>query len=527
MIDYRVVFMQFLRRLSRDSGGNLLAMVAVSVLVLAALIGGGVDMSRAYMVQNRLQAACDAATLAGRRAETTNGFDTASQTVATNYFNANFNQTEQTAKNTTFTTSTPDDGNTVNGTATSQVDTLVMRIFGSQTFNLTVNCQSSMTLGNSDVIMVLDTTGSMADPLTSGGSSKITLLKAAMKSFYDTLDQATQGSNARVRYGFVPYSSTVNVGRLLYNLNPSYIRNSVTVQSRQANYNWWGGFSSWTYKPITYDTTQYKQFVSVSQPVGSNGSNVSSTWKGCIEERQSTNASSFSYSSSSGRITPTTATDLDIDAVPSSDATRWAPMWPQVAFYRTDNYGYYTTANSSYGGAMTEYCPAAAQALAEMDQTSFYNYADSLVANGGTYHDIGMLWGARLLSTTGIFQNLVNDPPANGAEVSRHIIFMTDGMMAPNYDIYQAYGIEYWDRRVTSDGYTDDAARHTSRFRAICDAAKAKGIRVWVIAYSVGLTTDLNYCASPDSAFTANSSASLNAAFQSIAKQIGELRVTQ
>ena len=34
---------------------------------LAAMIGSGVDMSRAYMAKTRLQSACDAAALAGRR----------------------------------------------------------------------------------------------------------------------------------------------------------------------------------------------------------------------------------------------------------------------------------------------------------------------------------------------------------------------------------------------------------------------------------------------------------------------------
>ena len=34
----------------------------------------------------------------------------------------------------------------------------------------------------------------------------------------------------------MPYSSAVNVGALLYNLNPSYIADSVTIDSREANW---------------------------------------------------------------------------------------------------------------------------------------------------------------------------------------------------------------------------------------------------------------------------------------------------
>ena len=56
---------------------------------------------------------------------------------------------------------------------------------------------------------------------------------------------------------------------------------------------------------------------------------------------------------------------------------------------------------------------------------------------------------------------------------------------------------------------------------------KAKGIRIWAIAFTTGLTTDLTYCASANSAFTASNASQLNAAFQEIAKQVGELRVMQ
>jgi hypothetical protein len=104
---------------------------------------------------------------------------------------------------------------------------------------------------------------------------------------------------------------------------------------------------------------------------------------------------------------------------------------------------------------------------------------------------------------------------------------MTDGVMEPNYDIQQAWGMEYWDRRVTSDGYSDDTARHTSRFLAVCNAIKDKGIRIWVVAFTSGLSDDLKTCASDNSSFTANSSAELNTAFQEIAKQVGELRIVE
>src|SRR5688500_14154860 len=89
--------------IARDTSGNVLPMMAVGFVVLAALVGSGVDMSRAYKTQRRLQAACDAGALAGRRAVGTTGFDTAVQNQAKAYFKANFNDAQQQSKNTVFT----------------------------------------------------------------------------------------------------------------------------------------------------------------------------------------------------------------------------------------------------------------------------------------------------------------------------------------------------------------------------------------------------------------------------------------
>jgi hypothetical protein len=139
-----------------------------------------------------------------------------------------------------------------------------------------------------------------------------------------------------------------------------------------------------------------------------------------------------------------------------------------------------------------------------------------------------MIWGGRMISPTGMWKTLVNEDPSNGGEVARHIIFMTDGEMEPNSYIAQAWGMEFWDRLVTgTSSLSNDEARHTSRFLATCEAIKDKGVRVWVIAFTSTLSTDLQTCASDDSSYTANSATELNNAFQEIAKQVGELRVVQ
>ncbi|WAT19388.1 pilus assembly protein TadG-related protein [Aurantiacibacter sp. MUD11] len=650
--------------MTRDEQGSLLPMAAVGFLVLAAIVGGGVDLSRAHKAENRLQAACDAGVLAGRRAVGINGFDQAAQDEAEAYFDNNFDPDRQGGSNTQFVASSSDNGNTITATADTDVATTIMAVFGFDEISISVTCSASMGVGNSDVVMVLDSTGSMDDPIGFSGPTKLSMLQDAMKSFYDTVQTSVAGGSARVRYGFVPYSSSINVGHLL---NSNYLVDEMTIQSREAVYetviveefdhwdspvtstasgesqswvhdegvyggdeyssrdacsnglpndtSWsnigsvttdtstdingqgqqvvtttdrqmqtrtaytcvrrtrgWGRsrtryyvpyettyrrfsydyvyetsdpvmysvetteFSHYVYKPVTYDVSSYKGFSSVSTVTGWNGSNVSSTWQGCIEERETTPAASFSFNSLVG-ITPVSANDLDIDSAPTSDDdTKWRPMWPEVAYYRTSfvatgpgrgRYDLSNNAESLSGGQAYSACPQRAQLLQEMSETAFDAYADSLVARGNTYHDLGMLWGARISSPDGIFASNVNSAPANGGNVARHIIFMTDGQMYPSNAIQSAYGIEFHDRRVTANGVNLLTDRHNSRFEAICEAVKAKGIRLWVIAFATGLTDELEACSSDNSSFTADNADELNSAFQEIANEVGELRIVQ
>lgn len=643
-----------LSRLHRSSEGSVLPLAAVVLPVILMMVGSGLDMSRVYKARNRLQTACDAGTLAGRRAVTNEGYDTDQMAVASAYFNTNFVESDAGATGTTFSTSSPDQGNFVVGVAATSVKTVVMGVIGLETFDISVNCQSTLGVGNSDITMVLDTTGSMGSTLSGTSQTRIQALRAAMKNFYDTLAMETTGSNARIRYSFVPYSSSVNVGRLIHDRDPDFLADQWPIQSREPvfrtineqvftgwnepvyssseNYSaetsgassqyssdnytsqnncnaarpsdtdWSNNgspydassttsnsgqqvvtttstqpqirtrftcqrlssngrpwrvfsyyvtrnyltyqyatsdaiyetrtrqeFSNWAYKQVNFSTVDYKRFVPTTVNNGTNGAPVSYTWNGCIEERDTVATGSVGYSGLLG-MSPSDAQDLNIDKLPQDgdDATKWGPMWPELAYYRLNSSNNLTNISETTRGSKAQsYCPQRAQLLQEMEQSNFYSYADSLVAAGSTYHDLGMIWGLRLNSPEGPWQDLVNTVPNNGAKVARHIIFMTDGMMEPNYAIQSTYGVEWHDRRITDDGYSNQAARHTARFRALCDVAKAKGFRVWVIAFASSFTSDLTYCASSNSSFFATNATQLNGAFQDIAKSVGELRVYQ
>jgi hypothetical protein len=173
--------------------------------------------------------------------------------------------------------------------------------------------------------------------------------------------------------------------------------------------------------------------------------------------------------------------------------------------------------------------PPAFRLTENLTRAQLQTYVNNLRAQGATYHDIGMIWGARLISPNGIFAADNNDAP-NGDPISRHIVFMTDGMLSTNTDVYSPYGMEWWDRRITAGNPPTIAmsdARHEARFQAACAAAKNENIAVWVVAFGIDMTDNLRNCASPGRAYEARNNAELSIAFQEIAQKIAALRLTK
>lgn len=627
--------MGFLSRLRRDIRGNTIAIVGAALVPLAAMIGSGVDMSRAYMAKTRLQSACDAAALAGRRVMVNDTMNDTVRNEATRFFNYNFPQRIYQTAEFTPTITRPTAG-TVAVTATTTIPTTVMSMFGFTSLPLNVSCNASLNFVNTDVMLVLDVTGSMAQNLS--GTQKIVSLRDAVMALYDELrpiQTQLESNGLRLRYGVVPYSSTVNVGALLRGVNPGYISDNVTYQSRVANFDnrvaeyishpqppdppqeqiygssisqsdcdrfgrnrsfgsfspsatsgggpaptatwartfsndestgvdWgWSGASDtsgdnrscrrhyvetdttyevtghhyestgYTYRPESIDVSTYKTGVDVTYSTNRSGetdvggtydpfelaasgtgmSTSTMQWNGCIEERRTVNT----ITSASGFAIPSDAYDLDINLIPHNDDTRWRPMLPQLV-WRGDG--------SSMSGAA---CPAAAVRLAAFTRDSMLSYVNGLQPVGSTYHDIGMIWGARMISNAGVF---ADSPDTFGSmPVSRHIIFMTDGQMDTDNGIYAFQGIERNDQRVSGQSNPSEAdlnSRHMQRFKMVCNAAKSMNVSIWVIAFGTTLSTEMRDCASnANQASTISDRDQLIARFRQIGSNIGALRLTQ
>ena len=712
-------------RLRRDQSGNVIALLAAAVVPAIGIIGGAVDMSRIFIARTSLQAACDAGSLMGRRVMgnstwTANGNKAnikANELFDSNYRNGYIGTTNRVR---TFT----ENAGTVTGEASVRVPMSLMSVFGIEDKLVEVTCEAEMRIPASDIMFVLDTTGSMNCPedgsscsgwgSTEAPNAKIKGLRKASSCFYEALAKQNitaysaadcgettnpvgATTDVRLRFGFVPYSVNVNVGKLLplnyiadqwayqsrdavfetvddpnaydatygtesayaasgsptnssgtnvtwtdltQNLthsngstysylsqqntcianppnetrnvtgaytflsqtpaSPAYPASSVTKSYRridtsatysyryvsytdkkkkycQLQYQITGATNttrnfttntsiSWTFNPIfkywdykkkTFDVTGLKNTAnnswrnSLSLKVGSNGTNATVNWKGCIEERKTARIADNDPSDNWDPI-PTTALDMDIETAPTSDPdTKWGPMmagvvypryinssgWtPTTASFQTATNGLNTSVsyngNSYYGASISETCPTQAKLYSEMDATAFSTYLSSLVTGGNTYHDIGLLWGARLMAPDGIFKGVTSD---TNAWVERHMVFMTDGDTQADVANYSAHGVHWWDRRqnngtsAPSDAFIE--SNINARTQALCKWVRNENITLWVVAFGSGISTSaktaLQNCATSGRYFEASNTAGLVAEFKKIANSISALRLTQ
>lgn len=511
-------------KLLQSARGAVLPLMAAAMIPVLLAVGGGIDMARAYMVKAKLQEAVDSAALAGRRSMVKENLTTAKADVdaflAFNFPNGTYDTSD------IITTLSKPDVGTVRVEATTNMATSIMAIVGIKSIPISVVGEAKQNFDNVDIMLVLDTTGSMLDTL--GGQRKIDALKSAVKELYDQLADAQvqlRSQGLRMRFGIVPYSGSVNVGHILWDKNKSYI------QTANVPYWHWRPTSAnnrvtWNFGRQNYSLAN---FANGGQLGNINGNNDKSNerWGGCIEERKTSNTIAANDTRDGP---PAEALDLNIDLIPTgNNDTKWKP-------YIFD----------PLNGSINNYCPSEASEMQEMTKSEIGSYVDKLVARGSTYHDIGMIWGTRMLSSGGVFGSQ-NPNQWKQRSVQKYIIFMTDGQIsaprdtcarslwgyclpstADHSDAYSAWGIEEYDQRVGATSDNDSNGRHTKRFLMACAEAKARQISVWTIAFGTGRVDSLDKCASnSDQASVADDSDELIKRFAEIGRNIGPLRISK
>lgn len=218
-------------KLFAETRGAVLVIVALSMVALLGVTGLAIDSGVGYGVKAKLNAALDAAAIAGARAVTSGENDSErkanAEAAGLKFFQANFPEG--------WLGATPDTPNIsavhhsdgyweVSATATASVPTSFMRILGRDL--LTVNAASAAIRRDLDVVLIIDCSGSLAPPYSPSGT--FGQVKEAAKSFVDRFASGAGGD----RLGLVTFASgaelTVPINKTIARgFNKSTVENAI------------------------------------------------------------------------------------------------------------------------------------------------------------------------------------------------------------------------------------------------------------------------------------------------------------
>jgi len=425
----------------RETQAAIVIMFALMAPVVIGSAGMALDFAQAYLVQQRLSQAIDAAALAA--AAISSDANVIEQKVQA-FFDANYPADKLGA---TFDPVVVVEGNLVTVTGTAYYSTSFLNVIGIDVINVAAETVVQREVKGLEVVLVLDNTGSM------GTNNNIGKLRTATCEFveilYGTYDSEETGDcldrygsfvdpqNEFVKIGLVPYATSVNVGP--YGLG----------------YDDAGG---------VYDDAF------LSNPLDLSFSNDAETNICILEEDDGSDVLDHDGPWSMYRW----CRDKDDDSA-------------QCNYYNDyicDGNAYNSSGSNCLDwdyseGARTVYrapeyrCPAAAVLPLSEDMTALKDRINEMKASGWTFGNIGMAWGWRMLSPEAPFTEGVDWDNQAWRKV---IVMMTDGDNVRSSP-YGAFGVN-GTHSVSSSGVLDD------RLEEVCENMDAQdNVTVYTITF--------------------------------------------
>ena len=507
-------------RFRRETRGNVATIFALSLVPVALLSGGAVDLSQSMNARSRLAQALDAAALAvGVNTSLSNADATsiANDFIAANYPGRELGVVQNVNVN------IDDESDTVTVTGEARVQTTMLGMAGID--YITVHWESEVQRARQrlELVMVLDNTGSM-------GGSKIRDLRDSAELLTEILFDAADDPTD-VKIGLVPFAATVNVGteyERAWWLDPN--------AESPIHAEWAGG------NPVEVETCsgRGRRRRCTTEEVVVNHWELfdqlrNTSWDGCVEARS-------------------IPMDID-DTTPNRSHPEtlfipyFAPDEPDTGSYsnsylsdgisggvdtRLEYLDKYDNGRPSREGPNRR-CTTTPITPLTTNERTVLSAIDDMGASGTTNIPNGIGWGIRTLSPGAPF---TEGAPWSDDEYIKAMVILTDGnnvMSGRNTNQmsdYEAYGFVAdgrLGRRSSSSnvlsGELDD------RTEAACDYAKAQGIRVYTITFQVNSssTRDLmRDCASHSSLyFDSPSAEALEDAFEMIAGDLTNLRLSR
>ncbi len=188
-----------LRSFASETRGNAAILFGLALIPVMLGVGVAIDYGRALIVREHMADAADAAALAiGSWPGLTQD---ELKLKAQQFFDANFPPTKI---GTAGAVDVKFEGDDIKVTVSGQVPTTFMKLANIDTVGIGVTNTITKKERNIELVLVLDTTGSMQ-------GSKLTAMKSAAKKMVDTLFDG-KATSTTLKIAVVPYSVAVNIG---------------------------------------------------------------------------------------------------------------------------------------------------------------------------------------------------------------------------------------------------------------------------------------------------------------------------
>ncbi len=197
----------------KNEKGSIIPLAAISITALALAGGAAVDYARYASTKSLMDTALDAAILdAGKRLGAGQPVDQKFEDDFITFFNVNITGRGGFTDNYEIVNFSADaDTGKVSASAKAVVDATLMRIGGFDKLNAVSNSGGIFEQNETEVTIMLDSTGSMEQFLPGTSTTRLDALKSAATEAVEIL--LPDGRNTRnMRIGLVPYGSSVNVG---------------------------------------------------------------------------------------------------------------------------------------------------------------------------------------------------------------------------------------------------------------------------------------------------------------------------
>ena len=459
-------------KLMSDNSGNFAVTFALSAIPMLLMAGAGIDIGRAYYVRSDLSTALDAATLAV--ASSTDTSTTTLNSRLSTMFAANYhlgNMAPATAPSMVIK------NNLVDSMVSATLPTTLLS-FIMPSITITVTSEVNKQTSGIELVLALDTTGSMAD------NNKMVELKAAAHNLITMIfGSGTSASAAFV--GIVPFTDTVNIG----STNTTYISD-----------------------PSVYDW-------------GKDSKGNSLKWGGCVMAPNSNHDQDDSFSSTNGPWLPyywpssssnywkKTTTSQTPSNSPCGTHGRPACIYPTTTTYSI------TSSQGPNVGCVSQAITPLTNQRAPLDTA-----IDALTPNGSTHINVGMAWAWYTISPGVPFTQA---QPYDSQKFKKYVVLMTDG--ENTFQTFSAYG-NLSDGKLGTTNQSSAVTELNNRLTTVCNNMKALGITIYTVALEVTSQTSKNLlanCATPPGRYFEAQSTDLQSVFSTIGGQISKVRLAK